>query len=664
MRLIIRIYSLVSLLLFLELNAKAQLAYSPVVEAASATVSNEQILLQLRQISGDTTVNINGQITTISSRHYLSPGNALAAQYIFQKFIEYGYQPEYQYFNGSRGVNVIATKVGNRFPDKEYVVCAHYDNMPSGPDAPGADDNASGLTAVLEAARVINTLNPEYTVRFAAWDEEEIGYAGSSYYVQQAFTNGHDIIGALNVDMIAWDSNNDMLFSIAKNSNSNAIANDFITTTGYYQPELKSNFIGSSSSDHASFWLYGYPAIMAVENFYDFNAHYHTPGDNFSAVNTAYFSSMVRAIVANVTSVALNQRIEILHDPIISGNAIVPREASFIINSQHPIDHSNYSPRLFYSTDGINFDYITPIEIIGNTFKFMIPGYPIGTMVSYYFAAQDELATMVATLPEGGKGISPPGSSAPPSCFTYQVDNIELNDNCSSNTPLTIQDNSNTYDQINISQKGFLLDLDVMVDITHPRTTELRLILISPDNIPITLSDRNGNEGDDYTQTIFDDQAIKSIKEGVAPFTGRFKPEMPLSTYKDKSITGQWQLRIAESGNVNSGILNQWCLHFLFKDQVIGTGFEPYKELLKLYQNFPNPASDQTNIKFSLPESMNITLSLYDNLGNEVKTIVAGNQQAGDHLIVISVVNLLPGIYFYTLRSDTFVITKKMLIIK
>jgi hypothetical protein len=178
------------------------------------------------------------------------------------------------------------------------------------------------------------------------------------------------------------------------------------------------------------------------------------------------------------------------------------------------------------------------------------------------------------------------------------------------------------------------------------------------------LSDRNGNEGDDYTQTIFDDQAIKSIKEGVAPFTGRFKPEMPLSTYKDKSITGQWQLRIAESGNVNSGILNQWCLHFLFKDQVIGTGFEPYKELLKLYQNFPNPASDQTNIKFSLPESMNITLSLYDNLGNEVKTIVAGNQQAGDHLIVISVVNLLPGIYFYTLRSDTFVITKKMLIIK
>ena len=664
MRLFIRICSLVSLFLFLELSSKAQLAFSPLVESVTATVNNEQILLHLRELSGDTTAIVNGQLTTISSRHYLSPGNALAAQYIFQKFTEYGYQPEYQYFTGNRGVNVIATKPGNRFPDKEYVVCAHYDNLPTGQNAPGADDNASGITAILEAARVLNTLNPEYTVRFAAWDEEEIGYAGSSYYVQQAFTNGNDIIGALNIDMIAWDSNDDMLFSIAKNANSEVVANDFITTTGYYQPELKHNFISSSSSDHASFWQHGYPAIMAVENFFDFNAHYHTTGDDISAINTGYFSKMVKAVVANVISVALNQRIEIIHNPIISGNSTQPREASFIINSQQPIDNSVYNPRLFYSTDGISFNFITPSETIENNIKFMIPGFPVGTVVNYYFALQDEYATMVATLPEGGKGISPPGTTPPLTYFAYQVDNIELNDNCSANTPLPIVDNSNTYDQINISQKGFLLDLDVMVDITHPRTTELRLILISPDNIPVTLSDRNGNEGDNYTQTIFDDQAVNSIKQGVAPFTGRFMPEFPLSTYKDKSITGQWQLRIAESGNTNSGILNQWCLHFLFKDQIIGTGYEPYKETIRLLQNFPNPANDQTSIKFSLPKSMNVTLTLYDNLGNEIQSLVSGYQQAGDHLIVTSVVNLLPGIYFYTLRSDTFVITKKMIIIK
>lgn len=664
MRLFKRNCTLVSLLLFLILNCKAQLAFSPLVESVSATANNERILLQLRQISGDTTVTINGQVSTISSRHYLSPGNALAAQYIFEKFQEYGYQPEYQYFNGTRGVNVIATRLGTRFPDKEYIICAHYDNMPSGTDAPGADDNASGITAILEAARVLSNIVPEFTIRIAAWDEEEIGLAGSSYYVQQASTSGQDILGALNVDMIAWDSNNDMLYSIARNAGSEAISNDFVTTTGYYQPQLINNFISSTSSDHASFWQHGYPAIMAIENFYDFNSHYHTPGDDITSVNMSYFGSMVRAVIANITSVALNQRIEIMHDPLISGSSVLPREATVIINSPQLINTSDYAPHLYFSTDGINFDFVLPFEILNNAFKFMLPGFPTGTVVSYYIAVQDEQATMIATLPEGGKGISPPGSTLPGNYFTYQVDNIQTDQNCSENTPVVINDNTNTYDQINITQKGFLLDLDVLIDITHPRTTELRLILISPDNIPVTLSDRNGNEGDNYTQTIFDDQAVKSIKQGVAPFSGRFRPEFSLSTYNDKSISGQWQLRIAESGSANSGTLNQWCLHFLFKDQTIGTGYEPYEEKFQLFQNFPNPASDNTSIKFSLPKSDNVSLIIYDNLGNEVSTLFSGKQQAGDHLIVISVVNLRPGIYFYTLRSDTFVTTKKMMIVK
>lgn len=664
MRLFIRNFTLVSLFLFLVPISEAQLAFSPLVESASATATNERVHLQLRQLSGDTTVIINGQVSTIDSRHYLSPGNTLAAEYIFGKLLEYGYQPEYQYFNGNRGANIIATRPGTRFPDMEYIICAHYDNMPSGPDAPGADDNASGITAILEAARILSTIEPEFTIKIAAWDEEEIGLAGSSYYVQQAFASGHDILGALNVDMIAWDSNNDMLFSIARNSTSEAIANDFITSTNYYQPQLNHNLINSTSSDHASFWQYGYPAIMAIENFYDFNANYHTPGDGISSVNMSYFGAMVRAVIANITSVALNQRIEILHDPIISGSSALPREADFTVNSPQIINTTDNSPHLYYSTDRINFDYILPSEIINNTFRFMLPGFPTGTVVSYYIAVQDEQSTMIATLPEGGKGISPPGSSPPTDYFTYQVDNIETEENCSATTPIIINDNTNTYDQININQEGYLLDLDVLVDITHPRTTELRLILVSPDNLPLTLSDRNGNEGDNYTQTIFDDQAVTSIKQGIAPFTGRFRPEFSLSSYYNKSIKGLWKLRIAESGNTNTGTLNQWCLHFLFKDQTIGTDYESYKEKLQLYQNYPNPASDNTSIKFSLINTSNVSMILYDNIGNQVRTLISGRQQAGNHLIVLSVVDLRPGIYFYSLRSDTFVSTKKMIIVK
>jgi hypothetical protein len=73
--------------------------------------------------------------------------------------------------------------------------------------------------------------------------------------------------------MLGWDSNNDNKYSISKNENSEALSNDFVTTTGYYQPHLTHNFITTASSDHASFWQYGYPAILAIENFYDFNSH-------------------------------------------------------------------------------------------------------------------------------------------------------------------------------------------------------------------------------------------------------------------------------------------------------------------------------------------------------------------------------------------------------
>ncbi len=655
---------MVSLLFLLRLNSSAQLAYSPLVESVSATVGNERVLLLLRQISGDTTVTINGEVKTITSRHYLSPGNALAAQFIYEEFEQYGYQPVFQSFNGTRGANVIATKTGFLYPNKEYIICGHYDNMPSGPLAPGADDNASGIVAVLEAARILSNIDLEYTVKFIAWDEEEIGMAGSKYYAQQASLNGDNILGVLNVNMLAWDSNNDNKYSISKNANSEALSNDFVTTTGYYQPQLSHNFITTASSDHASFWLYGYPAILAIENFYDFNAHYHTPADHVDAINLPYFGSMVRASVANITSCALNQRINLQHEPVVSNGSTLPRMTSVTVISEHPVASNDANaPRLYYSIDSLTFNYILPSASDGDLFTFSIPGFPASTNVIYYFAAQDASATMIATLPSGGKGLNPPGTIAPMQFFNYRVDNIAASGLCSVNTPIVINDNSNTYDQITVNEQGDLVDIDVMVDITHPRTYELRLVLISPDNTPVSLSDRNGNEGDNYTQTIFDDQAVISIKEGVAPFTGRFRPETPLNSLKNKEIKGQWQLRVAESGNVNSGMLNQWCLHFLYKDYTIGLEENPYLNNEILYQNFPNPASKSTTIKFRLPNKSNITLSLYDINGNRIHTLISGFHQAGMHLLVISVSDLEPGMYLYTLESDYLITTKKMIII-
>ncbi|HLN52878.1 MAG TPA: M28 family peptidase [Lentimicrobium sp.] len=655
---------LVSLILGLH-SGQAQLAYSPFVDSIAALSTNEDILLLERQLSGDTTVTVDGQVITINSRHYLSTGNTKATQFIFEKFEEYGYTPEIQYFNGERGANVIATKLGTTYPNQIYIICGHYDNMPSGPTAPGADDNASGTVATMEAARVLRSIDLLYTVKFIAWDEEEIGLVGSNYYAQQALANGEEILGVLNLDMIAWDSNDDLEFSIATNPLSTAFSNDFILTNGYYQPELSYNFIDVTASDHSSFWNAGYPALLAIEDWNDFNAFYHTPSDDIPILNMTLFGALVRASIANIASNALNQRFYFEHSPIPSGVSTEPRETTLVVTGDHVVDTVNYTPRLYYSSNGLTFNYLLPVKITSDTFQFEVPGFPLGTTVYYYFAVQDEDATMIATYPAGGIGISPPGTETPNSFLSYNVDYIFNNESCSENTPLSILDNSSTTDQIEITQQGDLFDLDVLVDITHPRTSELRIALISPKNHAILLSDYNGGEGDNYTQTVFDDEASLSIEEGTPPFTGHFRPEASLDQLDNDPIKGTWKIRVSDSGVPNSGTLNNWCLHLFYKDTtVIGV-----KELLSipdftLMQNYPNPAKSSTSIKLRLKKSERINLNLYDSRGTFVRTLAQGYFNTGDHLIVASISDLEPGTYYYTLNCDSGSKSMRMLIIK
>jgi subtilisin-like proprotein convertase family protein len=657
-----------SVLLFIALlpviNSHAQIAFSPYVDSLSRLATHNSVLLLIRQLAGDTTVTINGQTTTIQSRHYLNPSNAKAADFIFEKFAEYGYAPEVQTFSGNRGENVIATKTGTRHPEKEFIICGHYDNMPSGSTAPGADDNGSGTVAVLEAARILAPFDFDYTIRFAAWDEEEIGLVGSYTYAEEAYEQGHEILGVINLDMIAWDSDNDYTYTIATNDLSQAFTNDYITTTALYQPQFTHNYYYTTASDHASFWEFGYPAFLAIEDWYDFNAYYHTTGDDIPILNMDYFVAFVRSAIANLAAQAWDQRMVLQHDPVISGNSTDAREALLVVTSSQPVASGGNSPRLYYSTDGANFYSTTPYESTADSFRFMIPGFPIGTEVSYYFAVQDSLNRMVASLPAGGKGINPPGTQAPESFFSYQVDYIIATNDCSPNTPLPISDFQNTYDEIEIMSPGEIMDLNVKIDISHTRTGELRLILKGPDDTAIMLSDRNGGDGDNYTGTLFDDQAELSITEASPPFTGRFRPQLALSQFAGKPVNGTWQIRVNDGGAGNTGTLDNWCLTMLYQDPSIGiNGVEP-NEKPYLGQNYPNPAGTSTSITFRLDTPSNVTLRLYNIYGQMVAELANGHFDAGNHLVMTGLKHLRPGKYLYRLETETIHETRSMVIIR
>ena len=83
-----------------------------------------------------------------------------------------------------------------------------------------------------------------------------------------------------------------------------------------------------------------------------------------------------------------------------------------------------------------------------------------------------------------------------------------------------------------------------------------------------------------------------------------------------------------------------------------------------LFQNYPNPFNPSTTIKFALPAKMNLTLSVYNTLGEKVTEIFKGEMEEGYHEMMFNASGLSSGIYFYKIESENFNSTKKMILMK
>jgi hypothetical protein len=91
---------------------------------------------------------------------------------------------------------------------------------------------------------------------------------------------------------------------------------------------------------------------------------------------------------------------------------------------------------------------------------------------------------------------------------------------------------------------------------------------------------------------------------------------------------------------------------------------EGYRLKYNLFQNYPNPFNSTTAIKYSVPQRSNVTLKVYDILGNEIVTLVNEEKQTGTYEITWYAESLPSGVYFYQLRAKDFVETKKMVLMK
>jgi hypothetical protein len=195
---------------------------------------------------------------------------------------------------------VLATLRGTENPELVYVVSSHYDSVAGGP---GADDNTSGTTALLDAARVLADHPMPATIVFASFTGEEAGLLGSREFVRQAVANKVRIVGALNNDMIGWANDHHLDNTIRY---SNPGIRDIQHAAAFLFTRLITyDALYFKSTDAAAYYdAYGdivggigsYPVLS--------NPHYHQPHDLLEFVNHDLIAETSKTTVATLMLLA------------------------------------------------------------------------------------------------------------------------------------------------------------------------------------------------------------------------------------------------------------------------------------------------------------------------------------------------------------------------
>jgi Zn-dependent M28 family amino/carboxypeptidase len=246
------------------------------------------------------------------------------------RLTELGFTVERQDFG--EGVNIIGTHPGTIQPDEMVIVSAHYDTIIGGN---GADDNASGVAGVLEVARLLATEKHSRTLSIACWDREEPAVTGSYLYAVREKKKNSKIIVSYSLDEIGIsdDTPNSQHFptgfelvypDVARKMKANQWRANFVLviydtqsqpwaqviadtaeSEGLPSAQLEVDLEGKvpsqlKSSDHASFWGKGYPAIEVTDTSDYRNPFKHTKFDTVDTLNHDFAIKIISAVTASV----------------------------------------------------------------------------------------------------------------------------------------------------------------------------------------------------------------------------------------------------------------------------------------------------------------------------------------------------------------------------
>ncbi|MRR10037.1 M20/M25/M40 family metallo-hydrolase, partial [bacterium] len=283
------------------------LAYDPAIAALAQQVTVEHFRADVESLQAFNTRNTgadaNGPAAAWIRDQFLSFG---IADVVIDSYIDPGFS------SGIKIRNVIATIPGTVDTHAVYVVGGHYDTSvwpfnPADPWAPGADDNGSGTAAAIEMARVLAANPPAGTVKFIAFDCEEWGLYGSARAANAAAAAGEDIGCMLNYDMIGA-ANNDSVFVSKVYPGSEDYAQLLGRSATWYGRTndtglvTEYNSVYLNGSDSWRYYNAGYKVTYSEE--LNFSEHYHMVSDSTAYMNMRYATSIVRAGIGMLATLA------------------------------------------------------------------------------------------------------------------------------------------------------------------------------------------------------------------------------------------------------------------------------------------------------------------------------------------------------------------------
>ncbi len=218
--------------------------------------------------------------------------------------------------------NIAARLEGDGSVDGAFYVTAHYDaiarhdegwmeNWTTYP-APGANDNGTGVAALIEIARALSGQQMPFDVVFVLFSAEELGLLGSEDYVQTMTQDQKDeVLGVLNFDMIGYvDEGADPGVLVVSNISSGWLADLAMESVGRYDPTLSAVLLkpGLTIFDHTSFWNAGMDAISFAEPFDESNRvlypYYHSAADTIGHVDFEQVERIAQSAVDLISDLA------------------------------------------------------------------------------------------------------------------------------------------------------------------------------------------------------------------------------------------------------------------------------------------------------------------------------------------------------------------------